>query len=88
MERVIISHDVENAKARIKFSHNDVVCEDDFDLKLIIPGSEYTLKEMGLTFTKKLQLTAIDKLTESITKGINDGIIVNPPVVEEATESE
>lgn len=80
MERTIISHDTKTALARIKFEHNGVTYEDDFNLKYVIPGSESILNEMGIEFTKKLQLTTIDKLTDKITKAIDEGIITNPPV--------
>lgn len=79
MKHTVISHDHTTGIATIKFEHNDVVFEDTFNLKFVIPGSEGILKEMGIEFTKKHQLTVIDKLVDKITKQIDDGIIVNIP---------
>lgn len=82
MKKTIVSHDVKNAQARIRFEHNDVTHEADYDLKNIVPGSEYVFAQMGVEFTKSHQLKAIDKLTESITLQIEQGVIFNQPVVE------
>ena len=82
MERTIISHDTSKATARIKFAHNDVVYEDTFNLKMVLPGSEQILSEMGIEFTKKHQMTIIDKLTAKVERLIESGEITNPPVTE------
>jgi hypothetical protein len=74
----IISHDTTTGQARIKFSHLDVVHEADYNLKLVIPGSENVLTQMGQEFTKELQLKALDRLTEWLTRDIESGALKNP----------
>jgi hypothetical protein len=73
----IISHDDTTGKARIKFSHNDVVHEADYDLTLVVPGMQKTLTDLGQTYTREMQLKALDKLIESIQFGIESGGIQN-----------
>jgi hypothetical protein len=80
MKKTIISHDTKAATARIKFEHNDVVHEADYNLKMIVPGTEYVFTQMGVDFTKAHQLKAIDKLEASIQLQIEQGVITNPPV--------
>lgn len=74
----ILSHDAATGNARIKFSHNDVVHEDNYNLKLVIPSSERILKELNQEFTEELQLKALDKLTEWVRIDIESGAIKNP----------
>lgn len=83
MKKTIISHDTKSAQARIKFEHNGVVHEADYDLKLVVPGSQYTFEQMGVEFTKQFQLKAIDKLEETIKLQIEQGVITNPPAAPE-----
>ena len=73
----IITHDETTGKARIKFSHNDVVHETDYNLKLVIPGSEKLLAELGQEFTKDIQLKALDTLTKWVKRDIESGAITN-----------
>jgi hypothetical protein len=73
----IITHDETTGEARIKFSHNDVVHEDNYNLKLVIPGSEKLLKQLNQEFTKEIQLKALDTLTKWIQKDIESGAITN-----------
>jgi hypothetical protein len=82
MKKTIISHDTKAALARIKFEHNDVVHEADYNLKMIVPGTEYVFDQMGVDFTKAHQLKAIDKLEATIQLQIEQGIITNPPIEE------
>jgi len=80
MERTIISHDVDTAKIRVKFEHNGVTLEDDYDLKKVVPSSQYVFEQMGLPFDETVQLKALDTLTQVIQAQIEEGVIVNAPV--------
>jgi len=75
----ILKHDVQTAKAKVRFSHLDVVHEDNYDLSLIIPGTKRLLAELGQEFTKELQLKALDKLTEWIQRDIESGALTKKP---------
>lgn len=93
MERTVLSHDVGSGIALIRFVHNDVTIEQEFNLKLVVPGSQHIFEQMGIAFTEAHQLTALDKLTEILTFQIDSGAVTNPPgyeapipVVEEPTE--
>ena len=83
MQRTIISHNTTTGEAEVKFEHAGVVYQDTFNLKLVIPGSEHIFNEMGIEFTKKHQLVALDKLTSKIESQIDQGIIKNIPSTEE-----
>lgn len=82
MERTVISHDIGLAKARIRFEHNDVVVEEDFDLANVVPSTKYVFEQMGMTFDEIYQSVAMDKLTTIIQSQIDQGLIKNPPPVE------
>lgn len=73
----ILSHDVATGEARIKFSHLDVVHEDNYDLKLVIPGSKLLMEQWGQEFTEEMQLKALDRLTEWIQSHIESGALKN-----------
>ena len=73
----IISHDEVTGQARIKFSHLDVVHEDNYDLSLVIPGTKMLLAQLDMEFTKELQLKALEKLTEWLTRDIESGALKN-----------
>lgn len=83
MERTIVSHAIETGIARIRFEHDGVTLEQTYNLWDVIPGTRYIFNAMGITeLTEEMQLSAIDTLTASVQRGIEDGIIVNPPVAE------
>ena len=73
----ILSHDVATGEARIKFSHLDVVHEDNYDLKLVIPGSKLLMEQWGQEFTEEMQLKALDRLTEWVQRDIESGALKN-----------
>lgn len=75
MERTIISHNLETGKARIRFVHNEIEVEQDYDLLMVVPGSAWVLAEMQIPFDEEMQMKAMDKLTASITNQIEDGTI-------------
>ncbi len=79
MERALLFHDVETGLARVRFEHNGVTLEQNYNLKLVVPGSVNIFNEMGIEFDEEHQLKALDKLTEYIEFQIEDGTIKNPP---------
>jgi hypothetical protein len=78
MELEILTHDKVNGKAHLRFSHNGIVHTDNYDLKLVIPGTDRVLREYDLAFTEEMQQQVIDKLTAQVQKAIEDGILHNP----------
>ena len=79
MERTIISHNVETATARIRFEHEGVTFENDFDLWQVIPGTRYVFESMGLDLDEGYQELAINRITDVIQLQIEQGAIQNPP---------
>ena len=73
----ILSHDVSTGKARIKFSHLDVVHESDYDLTLVIPGTKTLLAKLNMEFTEEIQLKALDSLTKWVQRDIEAGTLKN-----------
>lgn len=78
MQVEVLSWNKETGKARLKFSHNDVVHADSYDLKLVVPGTEKLLGELGVDFDETMQQRVIDKLTENVRLDIEAGRIKNP----------
>lgn len=79
MERTIISHDTETGVARIRFEHNGVTVENDYELIHVIPGTKLVFQSMGLEFDAETQDRVIERLTAMIQQGIEEGAILNPP---------
>ena len=80
MERTIISHDIENAIARIRFEHNDVTLEQKYSLWDAIPSTRYIFDAMGITeLTEEMQSNVIDRIEAVVLNGIETGVIQNPP---------
>mgnify|MGYP007088359683 CR=1 FL=1 len=75
MQRTVISHDIEAATARVKFEHEGVIVEDTFDLAAVVPSTRHVFAQMGLEFDETHQLTALDRLEESIERQIDAGMI-------------
>ena len=69
----ILSHDVDTAKAEIRFTHNDVTVQDKYDLLLVEPTMRATLALTGSSFTPEMQQTVIDKLAGWIQASIEAG---------------
>ena len=82
MITTIISHDLETATARIRFEHQDVTLEDNYNLRFVIPGTDYIFAQMGIDFLEEYQVKAIEKLEASIQAQIENGSITMPPVAE------
>lgn len=69
----ILSHDVNTYMAEIKFTHNDVVVQDKFNLLLVEPTMKQTLYLLGEEFTPEHQQTVIDNLTAWMQRNIERG---------------
>lgn len=83
MERTIITHNIETGIAVILFDHNGVTLEQTYNLWDVIPGTRYIFNAMGIgELTEEMQNSAIETLTASVQRGIEDGMIVNPLVAE------
>lgn len=78
MQVDILSWDKATGKIRIKFSHNDVVHTESYDLKLVVPGTERLLGELNMEFDETMQQRVIDKLTAQVQREIEAGAIKNP----------
>lgn len=78
MQVEVLSWNKETGKARLKFSHNDVVHADSYDLKLVVPGTERLLGELGVDFDETMQQRVIDKLTAQMQRDIEAGVVKNP----------
>ena len=79
MKVTILERDVDAGTAKLKFEHNDVVFTQSYNLKLVVPGTDRVLAQLGLEFTEDMQQTVIDRLTTTVTREIDEGIIRNPP---------
>ena len=55
MQVEMLSWDKTTGKARIRFSHNDVVHTESYDLKLVVPGTERLLGELSMEFDELMQ---------------------------------
>jgi hypothetical protein len=73
----VLSHDVDTAIARIKFTHNDVVVENEYNLLLVEPSMKRTLELTNGTFTADLQQNVIDMLTSWVQRSIERGGLQN-----------
>lgn len=73
----ILSHDVDTAIAKIKFTHNDVVVENTYDLLLVEPSMKKALELTKSTFTLELQQNVIEMLTVWVQRGIERGGLQN-----------
>lgn len=73
----ILSHNVATGNSRIRFTHKDVVWEDNYNLMLIVPSSKMVLTQLGQEFTEEMQLKALATLTGWIEKDIDDGVLKN-----------
>lgn len=84
MERTIIAHDTVTGLARIRHEWEDgTVVEDDYNLIRIVPSTEMTFTEMGITFDEEYQTLAIEKLSLILANQHSLGILQPPPPVEQ-----
>jgi len=86
MIRTIVSHDTTTGKARVRFEHNGVTVEDNFDLIAVVPGTKFIFAAMEIDFTEQHQETALQRLEESIQRQIEEGVIVSPPAPQQPQE--
>jgi len=73
----VLSHDVDTAIARIKFTHNDVVVENEYNLLLVEPSMKRTLELTNGVFTADLQQSVIGMLTNWVQRNIERGGLQN-----------
>ncbi len=78
MQITILEHNLNTGLAKIKFEHNNVTHVENYDLKLVVPGTSMVLKAYGLDFTEEMQQRVIDKLTMQVQNEIETGILHNP----------
>ena len=69
----VLSHDVETYIAEIRFTHNDVVVQDTYNLLLVEPTMKATLARTNSAFTPEMQQKVIEKLTGWIQAQIEAG---------------
>ena len=89
MQVEIINEDDTNWTATIKFTHNDVVHEETYNLIAVIPGTDFQLAKQGISFDQTMKSNVISKLTEQVKREIEEGILKNKlpdPVVADTTE--
>jgi hypothetical protein len=79
MQVEIISHNIDTFIAEIKFTHNDVVVQDTYNLLLVEPTMIKTLEMNSLTFTPEMQQDVIDKLTAWVQRSIEAGGLQSLP---------
>jgi hypothetical protein len=78
MQVDIIERNVQAGTIKIRFSHNDVVRTETYDLKLVVPGTDRILAEYGMAFDEAMQQKVIDKITAQVQREIEAGILRNP----------
>ena len=69
----ILSHDVQLAKARIRFTHEGGVLEGLYDLLLVVPDMQATLARTGQTFDAGMQESVIAELTNWVQRAVDRG---------------
>ena len=85
MQVEIINENDTNWTATIKFTHNDVVHEETYNLIDVIPGTDLQLKKAGISFDQTMKSNVISKLKEQVKREIEEGILTNkisPPVAD------
>jgi hypothetical protein len=87
MDVEVISHDVANAKAEIKFIHNGVTHQEIYDLDMVIPSTKQVFASLGMEFDSAAQAKAIEHQTEVVKRLIEAGYLKNKlPLVEPIPE--
>ena len=64
MQVEIINENDTNWTATIKFTHNDVVHEETYNLIAVIPGTDLQLKKAGISFDQTMKSNVISKLKD------------------------
>lgn len=78
MQTEILSHDVQEGLAQIRFSHRGVTHTQNYDLGLVVPGTRQALAKEGKEFTLEMQQAVIEKIKDQVLREIEAGIICNP----------
>lgn len=73
MNTEVLSHDVKTGIASVKFTYKDIVHEEVYNLKMVVPGSERVFQDLGQEFTKELQLKALEGVATRLKAAIDDG---------------
>jgi len=73
----ILEHDLEAAKAQIRFTYKGVVVTQNYDLKLVVPSTNVALTRLNVTYTPEVQQTIIDRLAKQVEFEIDNGILFN-----------
>ena len=73
MDVKIIQHDVGAAKATIRFTHEGVVVENEYDLLRVIPDMKSSLDRTGQTFDAEMQNAVIATLTGWMQRAVDRG---------------
>lgn len=79
MEREILYHDVENAIAIIRFTHNGISHSDKYRLIHLVPGTEKVYADLGMEFDEAAQIRAIDYLEKNLIPMFESGQIMGDP---------
>lgn len=82
MQVDILEHDKENAKAKIKFTYQDIVITQDYDLKLVVPSTNIELAKLNVEYTEEVQQRIIDRVIAQVKAEIDAGIL-SVPLTEE-----
>jgi hypothetical protein len=77
MQVEILSHDTETYMAKLRFTHNDIVVEDTYNLLLVEPMMKSALKLTNSTFSAELQRSVIDTLSSWVKTNIEQGALTN-----------
>lgn len=78
MNLEILERDIQAGTAKLRFSHNGITHTDNYNLKMVVPGTDRVLAEYGMAFDETMQQKVIDKLTAQVQRDIEAGIIHNP----------
>jgi hypothetical protein len=73
MDVKILQHDVQTAKATIRFTHDGAVVENEYDLLLVLPDMKSTLNRTGSTFDAEMQNAVIATLTGWMQQAVDSG---------------
>jgi fructose-bisphosphate aldolase class 1 len=78
MQVEILERDIEAGTIKMRFSHNNITHTDNYNLKMVVPGTDRILAEYGMLFDETMQQRVIQKVTEQVQRDIEAGIIHNP----------
>lgn len=79
MQREILYHDIENAIAIIRFTHNGISKSDKYSLIHVVPGTEKVYADLGMEFDEASQMRAIDYLEKNLIPMFESGQMMGDP---------